>query len=131
MDGVGAACTGACRSPEDGRYQALPPAGAEGGSGGGRALILDTREGHVWVWSENELMAKPGGGRRNGPGFTYQGKLRPGGAPGETIDPRRSGSRAARRARTRLFFRRRRRHLACAAQGGAFLSRYLLIPHSP
>lgn len=74
---------------EDGRYQALPLAGAEGGSGGGRAFIFDTREGHVWVWSENELMAKPGGGRRYGPGFIYQGKLRPGDAPGETIDPRR------------------------------------------
>ena len=41
---------------EDGRYEALPLAVADGGKGGGRALILDTRDGHVWVWSENELL---------------------------------------------------------------------------
>ncbi len=71
---------------EDGRYQALPLAGAEGGMGGGRAFILDTRDGHVWIWSENELMAAADGRRRYGTGFTYQGKLRPGTRPGELID---------------------------------------------
>lgn len=71
---------------EDGRYQALPLAGAEGGKGGGRALILDTRDGHVWVWSENELIAAPDGGRRYGTGFIYQGKLRPGSQVGEFIE---------------------------------------------
>ena len=39
----------------DGRYEAFPLAGAEGSKGGGRAFILDTRDGHVWIWSENEL----------------------------------------------------------------------------
>lgn len=72
---------------DDGRYQALSLAGADGGKGGGRALILDTREGHVWVWSENELVSTPGGGRRYGSGFIYQGRLRPGSQPGEMIDP--------------------------------------------
>jgi hypothetical protein len=71
---------------EDGRYQALPLAGGDGSKGGGRAFILDTREGHVWIWSENELMAAPNGGRRYGAGFIYQGKLRPGTRPGELID---------------------------------------------
>lgn len=73
-------------SAEDGRYQALPLAGADGGKGGGRALILDTRDGHVWVWSENELVATPDGRRRYGSGFIYQGKLRPGSAAGEMIE---------------------------------------------
>jgi hypothetical protein len=72
---------------EDGRYQALPLAGADGGKGGGRALLLDTRDGHVWIWSENELVTAPGGGRRYGAGFIYQGRLRPGTQPGEMIDP--------------------------------------------
>lgn len=71
---------------EDGRYQALPLAGAEGGKGGGRALILDTRDGHVWVWSENELITARDGQRRYGTGFIYQGKLRPGSQAGEFID---------------------------------------------
>lgn len=71
---------------EDGRYQALPLAGSDGGKGGARAFILDTREGHVWIWSENELMSAPNGGRRYGTGFIYQGKLRPGTRPGELID---------------------------------------------
>jgi hypothetical protein len=69
-----------------GRYQALPLAGAEGGKGGGRAFILDTRDGHVWIWSENELITTPDGRRRYGAGFIYQGKLRLGSQPGELID---------------------------------------------
>jgi hypothetical protein len=71
---------------EDGRYEALPLAGSDGGQGGGRALILDTRDGHVWVWSENELITAPDGSRRYGSGFIYQGKLRPGSKPGEMIE---------------------------------------------
>lgn len=71
---------------EDGRYQALPLRGAEGGQGGGRALILDTRDGHVWIWSENEPISAPDGRRRYGAGFIYQGKLRPGTQPGELIE---------------------------------------------
>ncbi|MBN8759289.1 MAG: hypothetical protein ABS91_03170 [Thiobacillus sp. SCN 64-35] len=73
---------------DDGRYQALPLAGADGGKGGGRAFILDTRDGHVWVWTENELVVAPDGNRRYGAGFIYQGKLRPGSRPGEFIDPK-------------------------------------------
>lgn len=72
---------------DEGRYQALPLPGATGGQGGGRALILDTREGHVWVWSENEPIASADGRRRYGAGFIYQGRLRPGSQPGELIDP--------------------------------------------
>lgn len=71
---------------EEGRYQALPLAGAAGGQGGGRAFILDTREGHVWIWSENEPIAAADGVRRYGAGFIYQGKLRPGTRPGEWIE---------------------------------------------
>ncbi len=71
----------------DERYQALPLAGADGGKGGGRAFILDTRDGHVWIWSENELITAPDGSRRYGAGFIYQGKLRPGTRAGEFIAP--------------------------------------------
>ena len=70
----------------EGRYEALPLAGADGGKGGARAFILDTRDGHVWVWSENELITTPDGRRRYGAGFIYQGKLRPGSQPGEMIE---------------------------------------------
>lgn len=72
---------------DEGRYQALPLPGAAGGQGGGRALILDTREGYVWVWSENEPIVSGDGRRRYGAGFIYQGRLRPGSQPGELIDP--------------------------------------------
>ncbi len=71
---------------ENERYQALPLAGAEGGKGGARAFVLDTRDGHIWIWSENELITAPDGGRRYGAGFLYQGKLRPGTQPGEFIE---------------------------------------------
>lgn len=72
---------------DDGRYQALPLAGAPGGQGGGRAFILDTREGHVWIWSENEPIVAADGSRRYGAGFIYQGTLRPGSRPGELVQP--------------------------------------------
>lgn len=72
---------------DEGRYQALPLAGAPGGQGGGRAFILDTREGHVWIWSENEPIVAPDGSRRYGAGFIYQGTLRPGSRPGELVQP--------------------------------------------
>ncbi len=70
----------------DERYQALPLAGAAGGQGGGRAFILDTRDGHVWIWSENEPVLAPDGSRRYGSGFIYQGRLRPGTRPGEWVE---------------------------------------------
>jgi len=82
--GLMALATGALA--EDGRYQALPLAGAAGGQGGGRAFILDTREGHVWIWSENEPITAADGRRRYGAGFIYQGRLRPGTQPGEWIE---------------------------------------------
>lgn len=68
------------------RYQALPLADAAGGQGGARAFILDTRDGHVWIWSENEPVSAADGSRRYGAGFVYQGKLRPGTHPGEFIE---------------------------------------------
>jgi hypothetical protein len=70
----------------DERYQALPLAGAESGQGGARAFLLDTRDGHVWIWNENELITAPDGSRRYGTGFVYQGKLRPGSRPREFIE---------------------------------------------
>ena len=77
----------------DERYQALPLAGAAGGQGGGRAFILDTREGHVWIWSENEPVVAPDGSRRYGSGFIYQGRLRPGTRAGEWVDGAGAGGR--------------------------------------
>jgi len=83
---VGLLAVSAAAWADDGRYQALPLAGAAGGQGGGRAFILDTREGHVWIWSENEPITAADGRRRYGAGFIYQGKLRPGTQPGELIE---------------------------------------------
>ena len=75
-------------SIDDGRYEAFPLAGVLGskGGGGGRVFILDTREGHVWIWSENELITAPDGSRRYGAGFVYQGKLPSPTQPGEFIE---------------------------------------------
>lgn len=71
---------------EGGRYEALPLSSTEGSKTGTRAFILDTRDGHVWIWSENELITAPDGRRHYGSGFIYQGKLRPGSQPGEMIE---------------------------------------------
>lgn len=71
---------------EEGRYQALTLPGGDGNKTGARAFIMDTRDGHVWIWSENELITAPDGRRRYGAGFVYQGKLRPGSQPGDMIE---------------------------------------------
>lgn len=71
---------------EEGRYHAFPLSGGEAGRSGARAFIIDSRDGHVWVWSENELIVAPDGRRRYGAGFLYQGRLRPGAQPGELLE---------------------------------------------
>ncbi len=71
---------------EEGRYQAFPLSGGDAGRSGARAFIIDSRDGHVWVWSENELIVAPDGRRRYGAGFLYQGRLRPGTQPGELLE---------------------------------------------
>lgn len=76
--------TAACA--DEGRYEAFPLAGLAGGKGGGRAFILDTREGHVWIWSENELVTAADGSRHYGAGFIYQGRLPLPAQPGAFIE---------------------------------------------
>ena len=71
---------------DTGRYQAVPLDGEGPGRGGGRVLIIDTQEGHVWTWSGNELIGDGGIGRRYGSAFIYQGKVRPGSKTGEALD---------------------------------------------
>jgi hypothetical protein len=78
------ACAWASQA-DDGRYQAFPLP-SSGGKGDGRAFIIDTRDGNVWIWSENELIAGADGHRRYGAGFIYQGRLRPGTQPGEFLE---------------------------------------------
>jgi len=79
--------TGAAQAAENGRYQAIALEDEGASRSGARVLIVDTADGHVWTWSGNELMPDVGSGRRYGAAFVYQGKLRPGGKPGEIIDP--------------------------------------------
>ena len=69
------------------RYQAIALDGDNSSHAGSRVLIVDSVDGHVWTWSDNELMPDSGSGRRYGTAFVYQGKLRPGSKPGEIIDP--------------------------------------------
>jgi hypothetical protein len=72
---------------ETGRYEAIPLDGDDKSHVSSRVLILDTVDGHVWTWSNNEVLPDTGSGRRYGTAFVYQGKLRPGTKPGEIIDP--------------------------------------------
>lgn len=70
---------------ETGRYQALP-LGAENSKESPRVLIVDSRDGHLWVWSENALTTDESGARKVGTALVYQGKLRPGNKAGELIE---------------------------------------------
>jgi hypothetical protein len=72
----------------DERYQvvSIPEAGRPLQSGGAHAkvFILDTAEGHMWTWGENDFL--PGGDRKLGSALIYQGRLKPGKQAGEIIE---------------------------------------------
>lgn len=68
---------------ENGRFQAEV---IQGGATP-QVMLLDTRDGHLWTWSQNL--------RGNDQQLRYQGQLRPGTHPGETIID--SGRRPVRR----------------------------------
>ena len=74
-----------------GRYQAISL--SQGGRSGDRGaltakvLIVDTRDGHLWVWSENELLVqKDQDVRRYGNALIYQGRVKPGKHMGEIVE---------------------------------------------
>ena len=71
------------------RYQAiaLPEGGRQGQHAtlSPKVLILDTRDGHLWTWAENETVYQDGT-PRIGTVLIYQGKLRPGEQPGEVLE---------------------------------------------
>jgi hypothetical protein len=76
---------------ETSRYQAvvIPEAGRTGQSANlsSRVFILDTVEGHLWTWGENEAIYNDIGGKpRFGTALIYQGRVKPGTKMGEVIE---------------------------------------------
>lgn len=75
---------------QTGRYQAvvIPEAARSGqnASLGSRVLILDTVEGHLWSWGENEALYDHGGKPRFGTALIYQGRIKPGTKMGEVME---------------------------------------------
>ena len=78
---IGAAVT--TYAEEVGRYQAIALSTEGKTKGAFEVLILDTKEGHMWVWT----YLTAGTGERNG-GITilYSGKVAPGKQIGTIID---------------------------------------------
>ena len=72
------------------RYQAIavPHAGQSNQISGTnpKVFILDTQEGYIWTWSENETIYDTAGSPKIGTVLIYQGKLRPGNKPGDIIE---------------------------------------------
>jgi len=75
---------------QTGRYQAvvIPEAGRTGQNANlsSRVLILDTVEGHLWSWGENEALYDHSGKPRFGAALIYQGRIKPGTRMGEVIE---------------------------------------------
>jgi hypothetical protein len=75
---------------EGGRYQAvvIPEAGRSAGTGSltTRVFILDTVDGHLWIWGEREAIYDQAGKPRFGTSLIYQGRVRPGQKMGEVIE---------------------------------------------
>ena len=74
---------------EPGRYEAiaLHEGGAVGQSGTlkPKVLIIDTADGHLWTWSEHQLLDATEEGRAYGSAIIYQGQLRPGRKMGDVV----------------------------------------------
>lgn len=73
----------------NGRYQVVPIPPTQSDTGA-RALIIDTRDGHLWQWWQGMTA---GGGSAEG--ITYLGRINPG-KPGETIPIERFGGQPQR-----------------------------------
>ena len=66
---------------QDARYEAVPlDPGYEFGVE--KALILDTVDGHLWIWMESPATADGDGGRY----LIYQGQVKPGRNMGDVIE---------------------------------------------
>ena len=80
------ALAGSAAEPE--RYHAItiPESGESQGSGlSAKVFILDTQQGHMWTWSENEPIYDGGDTPKLGTVLIYQGQLRPGTKMGEIV----------------------------------------------
>lgn len=77
---------------QPGRYQAIavPETGSSAQISGisPKVFIIDTQEGHLWTWTENETIAQDAGPPKLGTVLIYQGKLRPGNRSGDIIEQR-------------------------------------------
>jgi len=75
---------------ESGRYEAvvMPLAGRAGPNANlnARVFILDTEQGHLWTWSDNERVYDDKGQPQFGSVLIYQGRVRPGKRMGEIIE---------------------------------------------
>jgi hypothetical protein len=67
---------------EVGRYQAIAFQ-KSGDLGPNEIFIIDTREGHMWTWTEYSTVS---GVRRGGRYLTYHGKVVPGRKTGDVIE---------------------------------------------
>lgn len=82
----------AAAAAAQGRYQAIavPETGSSAQISGisPKVFILDTEEGHLWTWTENETIQQDAGPPKLGTVLIYQGRLRPGTRSGDIIDQR-------------------------------------------
>lgn len=87
---VGLAQDPGTATPSAGRYQAVvvPQAGrsAQSAALNAKVLILDSRDGHLWTWSEGEALYGSDGRPQFGTVLIYQGRIRPGSRMGEVIE---------------------------------------------
>ena len=73
----------------DGRYRAIVL--HEGGSSNSSAsllpkvFIIDSRDGHMWIWEQNARIKAPKGGLSFGNALIYQGRVKPGKKPGDVV----------------------------------------------
>ncbi len=72
------------------RYQAFVLQ-RSGGSSGNVSLvpsvfIIDSRDGHMWIWEKNMLLPSSDGDRGFGTLITYQGQVKPGDKIGDIVN---------------------------------------------
>jgi len=90
FSGVLVLCGSVAEADDNERYQAFVLQRAGGSSGSVSLMpsvfIIDSRDGHMWIWEKN--MPLPGSDANRGFGtlITYQGQVKPGKKIGEIIN---------------------------------------------
>lgn len=70
---------------EDGRFRVTVLQQSGGAESRGKVFIIDSKEGHMWIWEDKSKFTTAEGKFAFGAKIVYQGKLKPGKKMGDIV----------------------------------------------